>query len=67
MAKYLQLIGDFPSGDTLDEEEVKQIVEKHLTDNPPTAQITINGEGPDENGNFVINTSSEETTNVVEF
>ena len=67
MAKKLQLVGGFPSGDTLDEEEVKQIVEKHLADNPPTVQITINGEGPDENGNFVINTSSEETTNMVEF
>ena len=67
MAIKLQLIGDFPSGDTLDEEEVKQIVAKHLVDNPPEVRITINGEGPDENGNFVINTSSEETTNMVEF
>lgn len=67
MAKKLQLVGDFPTGDTLDEEEVKQIVDDYLASNPPTAQITINGKGPDENGNFVIDNSSEETTNVVEF
>ena len=67
MAKKLQFVGDFPTGDTLDEEEIKQIVDDYLANNPPTPQITINGEGPDENGNFVLNTSSEETTNMVEF
>lgn len=67
MAKYLQIVGDFPSGDALDEEEIKEIVEKHLSDNPPVVNITINGEGPDENGNFVINAQSIDTNNIVEF
>ena len=68
MAKKLQLVGDFT-----DDEAVKQIVDEYLTDNPPIANITINGKGPDENGNFVINTSpgteepSGNKNDVVEF
>lgn len=66
MAKKLQLVGDFT-----DDEAVKQIVDEYLTDNPPIANITINGEGPDENGNFVINTSTNtgpsNVNDVVEF
>ena len=70
MAKRLQIIGDFPSDSTIDEEAVEQMVVDYLTENPPTAQkITINGQGPDENGNFVINVQGGESTtnNVVEF
>lgn len=51
----------------IDPELVKQIVDEYLRENPPTPNITINGEGPDENGNFVINTQPAETNNVVEF
>lgn len=67
MARKLQIIGEFPSDSAPDEEVVKQIVDDYLAENPPMTKITINGEEPDENGNFVINTSSEETTNMVEF
>jgi hypothetical protein len=67
MAKKLQIIGDLPSGTAPDEEAVKQIVDDYLEDNPPVPNFTINGKGPDENGNYVVNTSSENTSNVVEF
>ena len=71
MAKRLQIIGDFPSDSTIDEEAVEQMVADYLTENPPVAQkITINGQEPDENGNFVINVQGGEgttTNNVVEF
>ena len=67
MAKKLQIIGDLPSGTAPDEEAVKQIVDDYLEDNPPVPNFTINGKGTDENGNYVVNTSSENTSNVVEF
>lgn len=70
MAKKLQIIGSLLSGE-IDPKEVKQIVDDYLEENPPVPQITINGEGPDENGNFVIEIQSGSTTgdtnNVVEF
>lgn len=50
MAKYLQLVGDFPSSGVIDEEKIKQLVEEYLRDNPPAASITINGGASDENG-----------------
>lgn len=63
MAKKLQLVGDI-----LNEEDVEKIVDEYLAENPPVAQtITINGKGPDENGNFVINTSADTEDNMVEF
>lgn len=63
MAKKLQIVGDI-----LNEEDVEKIVDEYLADNPPVAQtITINGKGPDENGNFVINTSTDTEDNTVEF
>ena len=63
MAKKLQLVGDI-----LNEEDVEKIVDEYLAENPPVAQtITINGKGPDENGNFVINTSTDTEDNTVEF
>ena len=55
MAKKLQIIGDLPSGTAPDEEAVKQIVDDYLEDNPPVPNFTINGRGPDENGNYVVN------------
>lgn len=68
MARKLQIVGDFPSGE-LSTEEVKQVVDEYLEENPPAPRITINGEEPDENGNFVINlqTSDEAKNDVVEF
>ena len=48
-------------------DEVTQIVDDYLEKNPPIPRITINGEGPDENGNFVINTQGGDSNNVVEF
>lgn len=70
MARKLQVIGKILSGE-IDPKEVQQIVEDYLEENPPVPQITINGEGPDENGNFVIKTQTGPTTgdtnNVVEF
>lgn len=70
MARKLQVIGKILSGE-IDPEKVKQIVDDYLEENPVVPQITINGEGPDENGNFVIDTQSgstpSETNNVVEF
>lgn len=63
MAKKLQLVGDI-----LNEEDVEKIVDEYLAENPPVSQtITINGKGPDENGNFVINTSTDTEDNMVEF
>lgn len=71
MARKLQVIGNLLSGE-IDPEKVKQIVDDYLEENPPVPQITINGEGPDANGNFVIETQSGsggtvESNNVVEF
>ena len=70
MARKLQVIGKILS-DGIDPEKVEQMVKDYLEENPPVPQITINGEGPDENGNFVIETQSSpgttETNNVVEF
>ena len=70
MAKKLQIIGSLLSGE-IDPKEVKQIVDDYLEENPPVPQITINGEGPDENGNFVIEIQSgsgeSDGINVVEF
>lgn len=70
MARKLQVIGKILSGE-IDPEEVKQIVEDYLDENPPVPQITINGKGPDENGNFVVQTQSGSGSvdgyNVVEF
>lgn len=64
--KKLQILGKFPSGE-VDPSEVKSIVDEYLTENPPAPHITINGEEPDENGNFVINVQQAESNNVVEF
>lgn len=66
MAKKLQLIGKLPSGE-IDPAKVKEIINEYMDENPPTPQITINGETPDENGNFVIEFETVETINVVEF
>lgn len=70
MARKLQLIGSLLSGE-IDPEKVKEIVDEYLEENPPTPTITINGEKPDENGNFVIEIQpgggTTETNNVVEF
>lgn len=49
------------------QEQVQQIVDVYLEENPPVPHITINGEAPDENGNFTINVQSNETNNIVEF
>ena len=48
MAKYLQFIGDFPSSGVIDEEKIKQIVEEYLNNNPPSANVIINGENSDD-------------------
>lgn len=48
-------------------EQVQQLVVEYLDENPPVPRITINGEEPDENGNFNINVQTGETNNVVEF
>lgn len=53
------------------EADKAEIVEDVLANIPVIPQITINGKGPDENGNFVIETQpgsgSVDTNNVVEF
>ena len=49
------------------EDRVKEIVEEYLEENPQTPQITINGNKPDENGNFVVEIDISSTYNVVEF
>lgn len=64
--KKLQVIGKFPSGE-IDPAEVQAIVNDYLTENPPTPQVTINGQGPDENGNFVIELRPADSDNVIEF
>lgn len=71
MARKLQLIGNILAGE-LDPEKVKQLIDEYLLENPPKTNITINGVGPDENGNFVIQTNPDPGTsdpedNVVEF
>lgn len=71
MARKLQLIGSLLSGE-IDPAKVKQIVGEYLTENPPQANITVNGVGPDENGNIVIQTqsgsgTSDSDNNVVDF
>lgn len=74
MARKLQLIGSLLSGE-IDPEKVKELVDDYLEENPPVPNITINGEKPDENGNFVIELqpsggnsgSGSDTNNVVEF
>ena len=70
MARKLQIIGNLLAGE-IDSEKVKQIVDDYLEENPPTPRITINGEEPDENGNFVIeiqpDSDDSKTNNVVEF
>ena len=74
MARKLQLIGSLLSGE-IDPEKVKELVDDYLEENPPTPNITINGEKPDANGNFVIELkpsdgesgSGSDTNNVVEF
>lgn len=47
----------------VDAEEVRRIVDEHLEANPPIAAITINGVGPDENGNFNLDDFIDVTTN----
>jgi hypothetical protein len=66
--KKLQVIGKFPSGE-IDPAKVQAIVDDYLVENPPVPQITINGQGPDENGNFTINVQGDEpvSNNVIEF
>lgn len=49
------------------EDRVKEIVEEYLEENPQKPQITINGNLPDENGNFVVELDISSTYNVVEF
>ena len=66
MARKLQVIGKLLAGD-ISSEQVKQMVEDYLEETPPVPNITINGEQPDENGNFVINTQADDSNNVVEF
>ena len=51
----------------LDVETVRRMVDAYLTENPPVPKFTINGEGPDENGNFVVKTHPDEIDNVVAF
>ena len=38
----------------LTDNAIKGLVEEYLDENPPVAKVTINGEEPDENGNFVV-------------
>jgi hypothetical protein len=38
----------------INHDEVKQIVDDYMEENPLIPHFTINGEGPDENGNFTI-------------
>lgn len=48
------------SSGAVDMEEVERMVEEYLAENPPAAaSITINGEKPDPDGNFIINTVSD--------
>ena len=54
-------------GEVIDRETVTQIVDEYLEENPPVPHITINGEEPDENGNFTIEVQPSENANVVEF
>ena len=54
-------------GEAIDRETVTQIVDEYLEENPPVPHITINGEEPDENGNFTIEVQPSENANVVEF
>jgi hypothetical protein len=51
----------------VDRTEVESIIEAYLAENSPISKITINGEGPDENGNFVIEIQSVDLNNVVDF
>lgn len=66
--RYFEIYNGIPGEDgVIDYEEVTRIIDQHLEANPPKASITINGEGPDENGNFEIKVQPTETYNVVEF
>lgn len=66
MAKKLQVHGNLRP-EELDSAKIKEMVDDYLEENPPAPQITINGEKPDENGNFVIKTQPSDDNNVVEF
>ena len=70
MARKLQVIGKILS-DGIDPEKIEQMVKDYLEENPVVPRITINGEEPDENGNFVIEIQPapgpETDNNVVEF
>lgn len=53
------------------EADKAEIVEEVIANIPVQPQITINGKGPDENGNFVIEalpgSGTGDTNNIVEF
>lgn len=56
MAKKIQIVGKIPS---VDPSELERVIGDYLKENPPVSQITINGQGPDQNGNFVIKTQDD--------
>ena len=68
MSRKFQIIGKFPSGE-IDPEKFEQMVKDYLEENPVAPRITINGEEPDENGNFIIDIqpAQDAANNVVEF
>lgn len=51
----------------IDPAQVKAIVDDYLDENLYIPNFTINGEEPDENGNFVIELHPDCSNNVVEF
>lgn len=61
--------GNVKVNGVLTEADKAEIVEDVIASIPVQPQITINGKGPDENGNFVIETQpgATEANNVVEF
>lgn len=63
--------GNIEVNGVITEADKAEIVEDVIASIPTVPQITINGKGPDENGNFVIPVSPEsgstEIVNVVDF
>ena len=44
-----------PQGGGVSKEELYEAIDQYFAENPVVTAVTINGEAPDENGNFVIN------------
>lgn len=59
-----QIVRDYleenpPEGGGVSKDELAEAIKEYFAENPVVTKVTINGESPDKNGNFVLNTLND--------